>query len=61
VSDPLCNGLLKLSIGFPGTGHEVAQKREKPNEKVEEDFAPHFVQECVSHPKSPDEKKPSRY
>lgn len=30
-------------------------------EKVEEDFAPHFVQECVSHAKGPDEKKHSRY
>ncbi len=42
VSDPLCNGLLNLAIGFPGTGHEVAQKREKPNRKSRGGFCSPF-------------------
>jgi len=35
------------------------KKEKNLTEKVEEDFAPHFVQECVSHAKSPDEKTQS--
>jgi len=42
--------LLSLPIGFPGAGHEV-EKNERNTEEAEEDFAPHFVEECVSHEK----------
>jgi hypothetical protein len=36
------------------------KKEKNLTEKVEEDFAPHFVQECVSHAKALMEKH-SRY
>jgi hypothetical protein len=44
----MCNGLLNPAIGFPGAGHEVAKNERNCTEEAEEDFAPHFVEECVS-------------
>ncbi len=48
-------------LAFQELDMKWPKKEKNLTEKVEEDFAPHFVQECVSHPKNPDEKKPSRY
>ncbi len=41
MADPLCNGLLNLSIGFPGTAHEMLQSfthRILQNNNVTTDF-----------------------